>query len=178
MGAGTVLYMLKHNCRGLSSSPFRAAPEWRSCSFSVKDKGKKTQNNNNNKNGKQITPYITNEQCIALFTGKAMCCSVWSDARHRIWFIAVSTFICKRKSNMPEWVCICLQWFFSLLLFPLLKTLKQNKFTAKVLPILQFIVVLYITSNVFEWFEQMSQLCTVCVYLCVLASIGWSIALF
>lgn len=41
MGAGTVLYMLKHYCRGLSSSPFRAAPEWRSYSFPVKDKGKK-----------------------------------------------------------------------------------------------------------------------------------------
>lgn len=41
MGAGTVLYMLKHYCRGLSSSPFRAAPEWHSCSFPVKDKGKK-----------------------------------------------------------------------------------------------------------------------------------------
>lgn len=95
--------------------------------FLLKIKAKKPKNNNNNKNGKQITPYITNEQCIALFTGKAMCCSVWSHARHRIWCIAVSTFICKRKSNMPEWVCVCLQWFFSLLLFPLLKTVNASK---------------------------------------------------
>lgn len=78
MGAGTVLYMLKHYCRGLSSSPFRAAPEWRSCSFPVKDKGKKK--TNNNKNGKQITPYITNEQCIALFTGKV--CAVQFGQMH------------------------------------------------------------------------------------------------
>lgn len=124
MGAGTVLYMLKHYCRGLSSSPFRAAPEWRSCSFPVKDKGKKNQQQQKWKTNNTIHHQRT-VYCIVHWEG--MCCSVWSDARHRIWCIAVSTFICKRKSNMPEWVCVCLQWFFSLLLFPLLKTVSASK---------------------------------------------------